>query len=228
MKQLCLVKLIFRVSPRYLRQQEMKLVEFTKEGLIIHALMSGALRYKDLKRTTGISDAWLSKKLQELLKLGIVVLQDGNYSIDAGKLQEALKNEKPFIARLVAQEIAKRNDVLAIVLFGSLVRDSSKEGDIDLLVVTTEEEFNPIRVSLEMFRMFGVAVDIVHLTFEDLLKWFYEKPPILFGILSGYEILFDKGYFQDLLKTLKKEVLKNWVYLEREELWLRKELLPRT
>jgi len=206
----------------------MKLVEFTKEGLIVHALMSGALRYKDLKRATGLSDAWLSKKLQELLKLGIVVLQDGNYSIDAGRFQEALKNEKPFIARLVAQEIAKRNDVLAIVLFGSLVWGPSKEGDIDLLVVTMEEEFDPIKVSLEMLRMFSVAVDIVHLTLKDFLKWLYDKPPILFGILSGYEVLFDKGYFKDLLKTLEKEVLKDWAYLEREEFWVRKELLPRT
>jgi len=83
-------------------------------------------------------------------------------------------------------------------------------------------------VSLEMLRMFSVAVDIVHLTLKDFLKWLYDKPPILFGILSGYEILFDKGYFKDLLKTLEKEVLKDWAYLEREEFWVRKELLPRT
>jgi len=205
----------------------MKLVEFTKEGLIIDALMRGALRYKDLKTTTGLSDAWLSKKLRELVKLGIVVFRDGNYSVGFGTLHEALKNEKPFIARLVAQEIAEKYEALAVILFGSLVRESSKNGDIDLLVLTMDEEFDPIRVSLEMLRMFGVAVDIVHLTLRDLLKWFYEEPLILFGILSGYEILFDKGYFQDLLRALKKDVLRNWAYVEREELWVRKELLPR-
>lgn len=205
----------------------MKLVEFTKEGLIVHALMGGSLRYKDLKTATGLSDAWLSKKLQELLQLGIIFLRDGHYRLRVERLQEALRNEKTFIARLIVQEIMKNRDVLAVVLFGSLVRDSRKEADIDLLIVTTHEEFNPVETSVEMLRKFGVAVDILHVTLKDLLGWLYEKPPILFGVLSGYEIFFDRGYFTDFFEMLKKEVAKDWVYVEEDKLWLRKELLPR-
>jgi len=204
-----------------------KLVEFTKEGLIVRALMDGALRYKDLKKATQLSNAWLSKKLQELLQLGIIVSQDGCYRLNAERLQEALRNEKTFIARLTAQEIMKNSDVLAIALFGSLIRDQRTEADIDLLIVTTREEFNPVETSLEMLRKFGVAVDIVHVTLKDLLRWLYDKPPILFGILSGYEVVFDRGHIKNFLKILKDEVLKDWVYVEREKLWLKKELLPR-
>jgi len=206
----------------------MKLVEFTKQGLIVYALMGGALRYKDLKRATGLSDAWLSKKIQELLQLGVVVLSDGRYYLNVERLQEMLRNEKTFIARLIAQEIVKRNgDIISIILFGSLVRNQREEADIDLLIATTSEDFTPLETSLEMLFKFGVAVDIVHVTLKDLLQWLYGKPPILFGILSGYEILYDKGYVKDFLETLKKEVLKDWIYIERERLWLKKESLPR-
>lgn len=206
----------------------MKLVKFTKEGLIVHALMGGALRYKDLKMATGLSDAWLSKKLQELAQLGIIVLRDGRYCLKVERLQEALRNEKPFIARLIAQEIVKeRSGILAIVLFGSLVRDQRMEADIDLLIATIGEEFNPVETSVEMLRKFGVAVDIVQVTLKELLRWLYEKPPIVFGILSGYEVLFDSGYFKSFLELLKREVVKDWVYVEEDKLWLRKELLPR-
>jgi len=206
----------------------MKLVEFTKEGLIVHALMGSALRYKDLKRVTGLSDAWLSKKLQELLRVGMVVLRDGHYSLNVKRFQEALRGEKTFIARLVAQELVRRmdSDVLAVVLFGSLVQNSRGEGDIDLLIVTPHEDFDPLMVSVEMLRKFGVAVDIVHVTLREFLAWLYDKPPILFGVLSGFEILFDRGYIKDFLELLKIEIAKEWVYVKEDKLWVRRELLP--
>lgn len=101
------------------------------------------------------------------------------------------------------------------------------EADIDLLIATIGEEFNPVETSVEMLRKFGVAVDIVQVTLKELLRWLYEKPPIVFGILSGYEVLFDSGYFKSFLELLKREVVKDWVYVEEDKLWLRKELLPR-
>jgi len=206
----------------------MKLVEFTKEGLIMHALMGSTLRYGDLKRVTGLSDAWLSKKLQELLRVGMVVLRDGHYSLNVKRFQEALRGEKTFIARLVAQELVRRmdSDVLAVVLFGSLVENSRGEGDIDLLIVTPHEDFDPLMVSVEMLRKFGVAVDIVHVTLREFLAWLYDKPPILFSVLSGFELLFDRGYIRDFLELLEREVVKEWVYVKEDKLWVRIELLP--
>lgn len=204
----------------------MKLVEFTKEGLIVKALMDRPLRYTDLKKATELSDAWLSKKLLELQNLGIIISKEGQYHIEPEKLQEALKREKIYIARMIAQEIAKTRTIASIILFGSLARSQRKEADIDLLIVTLENEFDPIQVSLEMLRKFGVAVDILNIRLKELLAWFYEPPPILFGILSGYEVLYDEGYVRPLLKTLKQQTLKNWTYMPEEELWVKKELLP--
>jgi len=112
-------------------------------------------------------------------------------------------------------------------LFGSLARSPKREADIDLLVVTSESKFDPINVSLKMFRKFGVSVDILHLTLKDLLSWFFEKPPVLFGVLTGYEVLFDRVSFAEILKLLEREVRGGWVYLKGDGLWLRKELLPR-
>ena len=77
-----------------------------------------------------------------------------------------------------------------------------------------------------MFRKFGVAVDIVHVALREFLKWLDDKPPILFGILRGYEILYDEGYIRPLLKTLERETLKDWVYVQEKEIWVRKGLLP--
>lgn len=204
----------------------MKLVEFTKEGLIVHALMSKPLRYKEIKKATGLSDAWLSKKLQELQNQGIIISKEGQYSLNAQKLREALKSEKTYIAKMIAQEIARTYEIVAVILFGSLVRSQRKEADIDLFVVTLENNFDPSHVSIEMFRRFGVAVDILHITFKNLLMWLYEPPPILFGILSGYEILYDEGYVGPFLKTLNQQTIRNWTYLPEKELWLKKELLP--
>jgi len=204
----------------------MKLLEFTKEGLIVQALMEKPLRYKELKKATGLSHGWLSKKLQELQHLGVIISHEGQYRIEPAKLQEALKNEKTHIARMIAQEIAKTYDVVAVILFGSLARSQQKEGDIDLLIVTLENNFDEIHVSLEMLRKFSVAVDIIHITLKELLTWLYEPPPILFGILSGYDILYDEGYIGSFLKTLKQQTLKNWTYLPEKQLWLKKELLP--
>ncbi|MFQ6075454.1 MAG: nucleotidyltransferase domain-containing protein, partial [Candidatus Bathyarchaeia archaeon] len=204
----------------------MKMVDFTKEGLIIKALMESPLRYKELKKVTGLSHAWLSKKLQELLNVGVIVSRNSYYRLDVERLQEALRNEKTHIARMMAQEIAVSRDVVAVVLFGSLVRSRRKEADIDLLVVTVDNGFSPIQVSLEMFRKFGVAVDILHVTLTEFLKWLYDKPVILFGILSGYEILYDEGYIKPFLKTLKRETLKDWAYVQEKEIWVKKRLLP--
>lgn len=204
----------------------MKIVEFTKEGLIVKALMEGPHRYKELKKATELSNAWLSKKLQELLNLGMIYAQNGYYHLNPERLQEALKKEKTHIARMIAQEIIKTYKVEAIILFGSLARNQQRDADIDLLVITTENFFNPLQVSIQLFRRFAVAVDIVHLTLKEFLKWLHDKPPLLFGLLTGYKILYDKGYIKPFLGTLKREIHKEWVYIQEKEAWLKKKLLP--
>jgi len=127
---------------------------------------------------------------------------------------------------MIAQEIIKTHSVEAVILFGSLVRRQRKDADIDLLVITTENSFNSIQVALQMFRRFAVAVDIVHVTLKEFMKWLHDKPPLLFGLLTGYEILYDKGYIKPFLNTLKHEIHKEWIYIQEKEIWLKKKLLP--
>jgi len=201
-------------------------MEFTKEGLIVKALLERPLRYTDLRAATGLSDAWLSKKLKELLSLGVIALRSDKYLVISNRLQEALAEEKPFLARAIAYELSQSPDVLAVVLFGSLARNSSGSGaDIDLLVVTKASRLDPIALSVGVLRRFGVAVDIVNITFKELLSWFLEMPPLLFGILGGYEVLFDRGWFVELFNMLEESVRKEWVCLKEEMLWVRKESL---
>lgn len=205
----------------------MKFVEFTKEGLIVKALMESPLRYGELKEKTGISDAWLSRKLRELQKLGIVTSKGEKYFLEWGKFGEALKNEKNHLAQMIAQEIARTHNVVAVILFGSLARNQGREeADIDLLVVTIENDFNPIKTAIQILHKFSVAIDILHIRLDEMLRWLHDPPPILFGILNGYEILYEEGYIGPLLKKLKEQTLKNWTYIPEKELWLKKELLP--
>jgi predicted nucleotidyltransferase len=205
--------------------ETMKLVEFTKEGLIIDALAKEPLRFRDLKQATGLSDAWLSKKLRELLRAEILSWREGRYFLNGNVLRQAMRGEKAFTAKLVAHEIAERDDVVLVALFGSLAREPTRDADIDLLIVTHGREFDPLQTSLEAFRKFGVSVDILHLGLKDLLAWFFEKPPILFGFMRGYRVLYDGGCFGELLKLLEKEIREEWVYLKEGELWVKKELL---
>lgn len=205
----------------------MKLVEFTKEGLIVDALAKGPLHFGELKQATGLSDAWLSKKLRELLEMGVLSWREGRYYLNANVLRKAMRGEKAFIAKLAAHEIAKSEDVVLVALFGSLVREPTRDADIDLLVVTYGREFDPLQASLQVFQKFGISVDILHLGLKDLLGWFFEKPPILFGFMRGYRVLYDRGCFGELLKLLEREIREGWIYLKEEELWLEKRLLRR-
>lgn len=204
----------------------MKLIEFTPEGSIVNALMNGPLRYKDLKRV-GLSEAWLSRKLRELVQLGMVVLERGHYRLDPVKLRLAFSGEKALFARMIAHEISKNPDILGVVLFGSLAR-GKKGGDVDLLVLTMDGRFDEGRAAIEMFEKYGVAVDFVHVKFKRLIEWFLDEPPLVFGILSGYEFLFDGGGLSGIFELLDREVRKEWVYLEDAGIWVRKGSFPYT
>jgi predicted nucleotidyltransferase len=204
----------------------LRLMKFTKEGLIVSALMDGAKCYTELKAATGLSNAWLSKKLKELLRHGLVCLRDGLYYLNIEKLRSAIGYEKPFTAMQIAIELSQKPEVVAVILFGSLIHQPDrKEADVDLLIVTECTSIDPVAVSLQMFRRFGIAVDIVEVHFTELMRWLDEKPPLLFSVLSGYDILFDRGWFRGFFKLVEKIISRDWIYCEREKLWVRKELL---
>ena len=201
----------------------MKLLEQTKEGLIVSALMQRALRYSELKRETGLSDAWLSKKLRELSEAGVVKCRDGVYMLNPVGFRSALTQNKFYYAQLMALDLAKREDVLAVILFGSLARNPMSGGDIDLLVVTRSgSQLDGIGESVRLFDRYGVAVDIVPVAFRGLLRWFLEGSPLLLSILRSHAVLFDSGGFARLLDLMASEAAVEWTYADEVGAWLRK------
>ncbi len=198
-----------------------RILDYTKEGLIIRALMRGPMSYKELKNETGMSDAWLSRKLKELMALRVVLKDDGTYKLSPAGLMKVLSQSKEVIARAMAFELVRNRDVMAVILFGSLAR-GDVEGDIDLLVITRRKELDEVKVSLELFKKFGVAVDIVSVTLRDFLKWLDEKPPLLFQVAIEGVVLYDRACIGELLSEIASEIAKNYTYLGEVKLWVKK------
>lgn len=215
-----------------------KLVEITSEGKIVAALIEGPKSYGRLKSATGLSDRWLSKKLKQLYSSGLIEHHGNDYqlkspmeiinadSVFAQYLQR--KNLLNVKARLIAEEISHNERVVAVILFGSVAKEqATEESDIDLLVVTEvgmEDQLNNMVYSL-MFKH-DVPVEAVFLTYDDLIINLQAKTAFSFGLLEGYQILYDRGGVENLLSIKRKEIQENWIYDEEAQAWIQKRLIP--
>jgi len=215
-----------------------QLVEITPEGKIVAALIRGPKSYGGLKSATGLSDRWLSKKLEELSSYGLIDHHGNNYQLTnpteiinddhifaqylQGKISLKVK------ARLIAEEISHNEQVIAVILFGSVAKEqATEESDIDLLVITEiemEDQLNNIVYNL-MFKH-DVPVEAVFLTYDDLIINLQAKTTFSFGILEGYQILYDRGGVENMLSIKKKEIQENWIYDEEANAWIQKKLIP--
>ena len=207
------------------------MVELTPEGRIVKALIEGTKSYSELKSATGLSDSWLSLKLREMRGANLIERVNGRYSLKDPSLIEAdplfasyLREEASLRAkaRLIAHEIGEDEGVLAVILFGSLARGrASEESDIDLLIIVEEVgESLHSRIYDLMFK-YDVPIDAVFMTLEDLLANLAAKTSFLLGILSGYEVLFDRGGIGALL-SLGRRFLRDWVYDEEAGAWIQR------
>ena len=203
----------------------MKIYDLTPEGKIINALVDMDLSFNGLLKETGLSGRWLALKLKELVGLGVVTQSlDKRYRLNHLKLQELVAENLGSIARLIAFELAKNREVIAVVLFGSVAKArEKKESDIDLLIVTERAVTLGDVISQLMFQ-FNVQIEAVIVTFQELLTAIRIKPPLLFGIMEGYAILFDRGGVASILKTVEMDVRREWVYDEEVDVWVKKEL----
>lgn len=214
------------------------LVEITPEGKIVAALTEGPKRYGGLKSATGLSDRWLSKKLEELSSSGLIEHDGNNYQL---KSPAEIFNADPIFAqylkgktslkvkaRLIAEEISQDERVVAVILFGSVAKEqATEESDIDLLIVTeveTEDQLNNTIYDL-MFK-YDVPVEAVFLKYEDLIINLQTKTAFSFGLLEGYQVLYDDGGLEKLLSIKKKEIQENWIFDEEAQSWIQKKLIP--
>lgn len=214
------------------------LVKITPEGKIVAALIDGPKSYGRLKSATGLSDGWLSKKLAELSSSGLIKHQGNDYQlknpteiIDADPVFAQYLQRKTSLkvkAKLIAEEISHNEQVVAVILFGSLAKEqATEESDIDLLVVTEvdlENQLNELIYNL-MFK-YDVPVETVFTTYEDLIINLQAKTAFSFGLLEGYQILYDRGGVESLLSIKRKEMKENWIYDEEAQAWIQKKLIP--
>ncbi len=208
----------------------MRFVELTPEGKIVRSLMDGPKSYSELRSATGLSDRWLSLKLREMASAGIVGRIDRKYflrnlsPIEDPLFSAYLREESSLItkARLIAEGIGEDDRVLAVILFGSLARGTASEGsDIDLLIVTRGEIERPYDRVYDLMFKYDVPVDAVFITLKDLMMNMAEETSFMLEILSGYEVLLDRGNIRCLL-SVGKVFLSEWSYDEEAGAWIRR------
>ncbi len=215
-----------------------KLVEITPEGKIVAALIGGPKSYGGLKSATGLSDRWLSKKLSELSSNGLIERYEGQYRlknpteiIDADTVFAQFLQRRASLkmkAKLIAEEISLNKEVVAVVLFGSVAKDeATDDSDIDMLVVTESEIEETLSSTLyDLMFKYDVPVEAIFLTYEDLIINLQAKTAFSFGLLEGYQILYDHGGVENLFSIKRKEMLENWIYDEEAGTWIQRKLLP--
>ena len=65
------------------------------------------------------------------------------------------------------------------------------------------------------------------MSLKEFLHNLLGEPTILFGILEGYEVLYDKFNIARGLLMLKEiEIKKRWFYDPEEDIWLERKLMP--
>jgi len=214
-----------------------KLVAITPEGKIIAALIESPKSYSELKLYTGLSDRWLSKKLKELSFAGLIEHYTNRYQLKESAeiiaadpvFAQFLQGKASLMAKakLIAEEIGRNEGVVAIILFGSVAKgEVAEDSDIDLLVVTeweTEETLNDLVYKL-MFK-YNVSVEAIFLTYDDLIINLQAKTTFSFGLLEGYNVLFDRGGVNTLLGIKRKEIQDNWIYDDEAGAWFQKRVL---
>lgn len=215
-----------------------KLVEITPEGKIAAALIESPKSYGELKSATGLSDRWLSKKLKELFSHGLIEHYEGHYRLK--KPTEIINADPVFAqflqrkaslkmkAKLIAEEISLNREVVAVLLFGSVAKnEATDDSDIDMLVVTESDIEETLSNTLyDLMFKYDVPVEAIFLTYEDLIINLQNKTAFSFGLLEGYQILYDQGGVENLFSIKRKEVLENWIYDKEVEAWIQKRLLP--
>lgn len=221
-----------------------KLFRTTPEFKVFTALLSGDKSFNELKRETSLSSRWLSKTLVNLSNHGFIEKTGSLYRLASmEKIREIAKNQLielntgmkallPLIdlhAKAIgaANFIAQDENVLAIVLFGSVAKGATTpESDIDLLVISLNKSDLIDIVYAAMIEV-EASIEALTISFKQFLINLLDEPTMLFGILEGYEVLYDKlNVVKGLLKLKEMEIKKRWFYDPEEEIWLERRLLP--
>jgi len=141
------------------------------------------------------------------------------------------KKEKEALGKFV--EACKKKlgeNLVSIVLFGSRIKGyARKDSDYDLLIIAKnlpdiKERFSILEEEEnEIWNKYKIKISSLLFEEEEI---FSPVNPLLFGVLSGYKILFGKKNFEKNLKQAKAWIEEmDPIYVEGENEWRVKELI---
>ena len=208
----------------------MELVSLTAEGRVLLTLKHGKHTYSELRLETGLSDRWLTIKLEELEGEGIVEKKGKWYGLrkELGASSYELSLYMRFQAERMAGELAKLRFVRAIVLFGGVAQKNAHEySDLDMIIVVNKlVDMVKKEIMLEISKlelMYHMTVEPLILAVEDFLDNVYSREGgIVYGLAEGCEVLVDKtGEFTKILLDRVEEIRRSHEYLEEARIWLK-------
>lgn len=208
----------------------MELVSLTPEGKIVLTLKHGKHTYKELKFETGLSDRWLTVKLEELESEGVIEKSGRWYGL-SGRLDVSayeLSLYMNFQARRMADELAKLPFVKMVVLFGGVAQERADVlSDLDMIIVVSES-VEKVKVDLvplisKLETKYHMMVEPLILTEEDFLENVYSREGgIIYGVAEGFEVLVDKtGDLAKILYNRVEEIKRSHEYLREARIWLK-------
>jgi len=144
------------------------------------------------------------------------------------KLSKKVKEALKFFVEECKKKFGK--DLVSIVLFGSRVKGYARpDSDYDILVLVRKlpeikKRFDLMEsVEDKIWDKYQIKISSLLLEPEEL---FQPINPLLFGILSGYKVLFGKkDWFQNLSQASQWIKKLKPVYIEGEREWKIKELI---
>jgi len=207
-----------------------ELVSLTPEGRIVLALKHGKHTYSELRLETGLSDRWLTIKLEELEGGGVVEKRGKWYGL-SGQLDVSayeLSLYMIFQAKRMAAELAKLPFVRAIILFGGVAQKNAHEySDLDMIIVVSESvdkvKKEVISEISKLESKYHITIEPLILAEEDFLDNVYShEGGIVYGVAEGCEVLVDKtGELAKNLYNRIEEIKRSHDYLEEARIWLK-------
>lgn len=195
------------------------LVAAFSELKITRSLEIGGKTYSELKSLTGLSDRWLTIKLKILEGLGVVQKTGNRYKLTAFNLTEDSPLTK---ISLISTELYLLKGVLALILFGTFARNEFREdSDIDFVIVIERYPLFPKRVELKLEKKYEIPIDAFWFSYDDFIKNLMEDSWLVFGLVEGCKVIFDKkNNVLPVLEYKKIEVKRKWFYDEEAEAWI--------
>ncbi len=116
--------------------------------------------------------------------------------------------------------------LLSVILFGSTIQGRRRlESDLDVIVILTDvvEDDRSIRRDLESIMVeYGIPVDPLVFTMEELKYMLDQRHPLILGVLLGYKTIYDRLGVDRLLSELEDSLYKEgWRRYKWSGLWIK-------